>query len=209
MDLWMVIPILIVVAGIVYYINNRYKKDENENVIYFDDVEEEKEMTKYALIVGINKYAVPGMDLAGCVNDANSMRDLLKDCFGFETFGIRVLINEHATKMNILNGLRWLISKGQEGVELVYYHSGHGTQTPDESGDEIDQLDEVLVAHDHDWHNPLIDDDVAAIFKNLRPGAFLSMVCDTCHSGSMTRSVVRNIAVPKEMAEKILLIFPE
>lgn len=201
---WMVIPILIVVAGIAYYIIKKKKDEEGDvSVPYFDPVEEETEITKYALIVGINKYASPGMDLAGCVNDANSMKDLLTECFGFEAFGIKMLTDKEATKANILAGLRWLIAQGKEGVELVYYHSGHGTQVFDESGDEADELDEVLVSHDHDWNNPLSDDDVAAVFKQLPQGAFLSMVCDTCHSGSMTKSVVRNIAVPKDMAEKM------
>jgi len=68
---------------------------------------------------------------------------------------------------------------------------------------ESDQLDEVLVPHDHDWNNPLLDDYLAQIFASLPSGAFLSMICDTCHSGSMTKDVVRNITMPKEMAKKM------
>lgn len=160
-------------------------------------------MNKFAFIVGINHYSTPGMDLAGCVNDANNMKDFLIDCCGFSSENIKMATDSNATKKNILAGLRWLVSMGTAGVELFYYHSGHGSQVFDASGDESDQLDEILVPHDHDWNDPLLDDYLEDIFKDLVEGAFLSMICDTCHSGSMTKDVVRNIAMPKEMAEKM------
>lgn len=189
-----------VVAAVAYFMFK--KKDDSQEVTTVTPTEEETGMKKFALVVGINHYATPGMDLSGCVNDANNMKSFLTDCCGFEEAGIRMLTDDQATKANILGHLEWLVSKGGPGVELFYYHSGHGTQVFDVSGDEADQMDEVLVPHDHDWNDPLIDDYLAAIFAKLPTDAFLSMICDTCHSGSMTKDIVRNIAMPKEMAEK-------
>ena len=203
---WLAIILCIAaVAGVAYFIKRRKDKDDDDDqeIIVVPTLPEEETMKKFALIVGINNYATPGMDLNGCVNDANNMKDFLLECCGFEDAGIKMLLDAQATKANILGHLNWLVSKGDAGVELFYYHSGHVTQVFDVSGDESDQLDEVLVPHDHDWNDPLLDDYLADIFKKLSAGAFLSMICDTCHSGSMTKDIVRNIAVPKEMAEKM------
>jgi hypothetical protein len=202
---WLAIILCIAaVAGVAYFIKKRKDDDDDDQeVTVVPTLPQEEKMKKFALIVGVNHYATPGLDLNGCVNDANNMKDFLLECCGFEDAGIKMLLDAQSTKSNILGHLNWLVSKGAEGVELFYYHSGHGTQVYDASGDEEDRLDEVLVSHDFDWNDPLLDDYVADIFKKLPVGAFLSMICDTCHSGSMTKDIVRNIAVPKEMAEKM------
>jgi len=203
MPSWLIVMFFMLLGGGIVYAVRKHKDDDNNDQETVDNSSEEEDMKKFALVVGINHYALPGMDLAGCVNDANNMKNFLIECCGFEEGGIKMLLDDQATKANILGHLNWLLSNRKEGDELFYYHSGHGTQVTDISGDESDKLDEVLVSHDFNWSDPLLDDDVAAIFKKLPVGAFLSMVCDTCHSGSMTKDIVRNIAMPKEMAEKI------
>lgn len=213
-----VLPIVLVAAAaaaVYFFVIKKKKQDDASagDVADFvpdptpvDDsptTEEEVDMNKFAFIVGINHYSTPGMDLSGCVNDANNMREFLMDCCGFTSANIKMITDDNATKKNILAGLRWLVAQGAPGIELVYYHSGHGSQVYDASGDESDQLDEILIPHDHDWNDPLLDDYLEDIFSTLPQGAFLSMLCDTCHSGSMTKDIVRNIAVPKTMAKKM------
>lgn len=140
---------------------------------------------KYALIVGINKYANSNNTLSGCVNDAMNMRTLLIDKFGFQADNIRMLTDKRATKNKILQRLKWLVSKHGE---LVYHHSGHGSQIRDRNGDELnDGLDEILIPYDHDWDHPLTDDMIANIFATKYSDSYLTMICDTCHSGSMNR----------------------
>ena len=41
-------------------------------------------MAKKALIVGINKYRLPGANLQGCVNDVTNIRDILIKYLGFK-----------------------------------------------------------------------------------------------------------------------------
>jgi len=41
-------------------------------------------MAKRALLVGINKYQVPGADLRGCVNDAEELSEALTKFYGFK-----------------------------------------------------------------------------------------------------------------------------
>ena len=159
-----------------------------------------KTSTKRALLVGINKYAAPGCNLSGCVNDIWDMYELLTKDYGFEPDNVRVIIDERATFDNILERLKWLIKSSEAGDESVYYHSGHGSQCRDRNGDELsDQLDECLVTHDHDWDDPFIDDILHDTFKELDKKAFLSVIVDTCHSGTISRGLVPgNHGVPAD-----------
>ena len=138
--------------------------------------------------MGINKYATPGNNLRGCVADVQDMYNLLTNVYHLKQKNIRVLTDQRATKNAIISNLQWLIDSSSKNDEAIYYHSGHGTQIRDVNGDELtDQLDECLVTYDFNWHDALTDDVIHNLFKKLKRGAFLSMVCDTCHSGSMTR----------------------
>ena len=95
-------------------------------------------MAQRALLVGVNKYKIPGSDLNGCVNDVTNIRDILLKYFGFDVNDIRVLIDDSATKENIMNRLRWLVADIKSGdrlpkginleVLLDCCHSGTGTR---------------------------------------------------------------------------------
>jgi len=144
---------------------------------------------KYALLVGINRYH-PDLDcdLQGCVNDVEHLRAILIDQFEFDPDNIRVLTDERATHNNIIDRLEWLVDNPNS--ELVFQYSGHGSQIRDRNGDELnDGMDEILIPYDHDWDFPLTDDALAAIFENIPESSFFTMICDSCHSGTMTRSV--------------------
>jgi len=148
------------------------------------------ESYKFALLVGINKYAMPGADLNGCVNDVHGMKGVLAKYHGFDPNNMMVLLDKDATRANIVDGLNWLVARSRAGAELMFHYSGHGSQVLDTDGDEVkDQLDEILCPYDLDWNHPLTDDILHNKFKQIHPGAFLTMVCDSCHSGTMTREM--------------------
>ena len=108
-------------------------------------------MANKALLVGINKYKIPGADLNGCVNDVANMRDILLKFFGFTTKEIRVLVDERATKKNIMERLKWLVGGAKAGDRLLLHYSGHGSQVVDRDGDELkDRMDEIICPHDMD-----------------------------------------------------------
>lgn len=63
--------------------------------------------------------------------------------------------------------------------------SGHGTQVPDFSGDELNGLSETILPLDYRQQGPIIDDTINEILVNpLPPGCRLHAVIDACHSGS-------------------------
>jgi metacaspase-1 len=146
---------------------------------------------KKALLVGINDYPGSSNDLAGCVNDTANLRDLLTKEFGFEAGNIRVLTNKKASRDAILDGLADLVGKAAGGDTLVFHYSGHGSQVPDEDGDEeSDRKDEIICPWDFSWDGCWIaDDDLSDVFAKLAKDVHLEVLLDCCHSGTGTREI--------------------
>lgn len=149
-------------------------------------------MAKKALLVGINKYKYV-RSLNGCVRDVRNMADILTSFYGFQSDEIRTIVDESATRNNLMNRFDWLLDGYKEGDLLLFHFSGHGSQIPDRDGDELkDSLDEILCLHDMDFRNPdsyLLDDDFNDIIDRLPKGVFLTVCIDSCHSGTATRDI--------------------
>jgi hypothetical protein len=146
---------------------------------------------KKALLVGINDYPGSGNDLAGCVNDTANLRELLVKQFGFGVSDIRVITDAKATRAAILDGLEAMVAKASAGDVLVFHFSGHGTQVPDQDGDETeDRLDEALCPRDFSWDGVWIrDDDLSDVFSRLLKDVHMEVLLDCCHSGTGTREI--------------------
>lgn len=158
-------------------------------------------MANRALLVGINVYKMAGADLKGCVNDVTNIRDILLKYFDFSARNVRLLINDRATKKNILDRLEWLVGKAKAQDRLLFHFSGHGSQILDRDGDELkDKKDEILCPHDMDWDGTFItDDDLGRIFSSLTTGAKLDVFLDSCHSGTGTRELRAISGLPEEI----------
>lgn len=156
-----------------------------------DKKPQERGPMKKALIIGINKYRPDlNADLRGCVNDAENMRHILMSLYGFKPENIRVAIDDRATRNGIISRLKWLCKDVKTGDELVFHYSGHGSQVRDRDGDELnDHLDEILCPYDLNWNVPLTDDILARFFDGLPDGVNFTFFCDSCHSGTMYRSL--------------------
>ena len=160
-----------------------------------EEVKEIKRTTpdKFAVLIGINKYQDKRNNLNGCVNDVTAMYDLLVDQFGFKNDNVRMLTDHRATKKNIIKRIEWLINNSINGDELVLHYSGHGSQVRDRNGDELnDGLDEILCPSDMNWDDPLTDDILSKLFSKKPYGAFLTFICDSCHSGTMAKEINGN-----------------
>jgi hypothetical protein len=149
-------------------------------------------MAKKAFCVGINDYPFgEDNDLKGCVNDATDWGRLLKDHFDFTD--VKTLTDKDATKSNIIAGIKNLFAGAKSGDVLVFTNASHGTYRADEEGEDVgDEIgfDEALCPYDTD-SNLLLDDELRKLFKEIIPdGVRLTVISDSCHSGSVTRVVV-------------------
>lgn len=141
-------------------------------------------MAKKALCVGINDYPFgEANDLRGCVNDANDWASLLKNSFGFTE--VKQLVNEQATKANIIKGIKALLKGAKSGDILVFTNASHGTYRADTDADEP-KFDEAICPCDTN-SDLLVDDELRKIFKKIPSGVRLTVISDSCHSGSVTR----------------------
>jgi uncharacterized caspase-like protein len=75
------------------------------------------------------------------------MGDVLKEVGDLSE--VRTFTNEQATRQNLEQALTgWLPQTTRPGDTVIVYFSGHGMKARDESGDEADGEDEVLLPHD-------------------------------------------------------------
>lgn len=152
-------------------------------------------MAKKALCIGINDYPGTGNDLKGCVNDANDWAKLLIAHYDFPKADVKLLLNNQATKANIIAGIKTLLAGARYGDVLVFQNSSHGTYVLDTGGDEPDRYDEALVPYDFQ-RNLILDDELRELFADLGRGVRLSVISDSCHSGSVTRMVAAPVMPP-------------
>jgi hypothetical protein len=82
-----------------------------------------------------------------------------------------------------------MIRGAHRGDVLLVHFSGHGSNVPDDDGDEADNRDEILCPTDLDWKNPLRDDWLRKTFDSIRAGVSLTVITDCCHSGTITRAI--------------------
>lgn len=159
---------------------------------------------KKALIVAVGEYpGQSGWHSLSSVNDANLMQNVLQ-IQGFNERDIKILINEQATKSNILSELEALISKADKNDVILFHFSGHGQQITDKNGDELDGFDEALIPFDackmpsdnYKGENHIIDDELNEYLERLRlkvgPGGDVIFILDACHSGTATRGETEN-----------------
>lgn len=149
---------------------------------------------RYALCVGINDFQhLPrGSWLNGCVNDANDFAQILAAGYGFADGQIEVLTDAAATKDTVMGRLGEAMDRAAaDGLKhLVFTFSSHGTQIPDDSGDEADQADEAFATYDlnqaGDQWDPatlISDDELHDLIARAGRGVLVEVVLDTCHSG--------------------------
>jgi len=145
---------------------------------------------KRAVLIGVNRYRLPGADLRGCVNDVKNLQAILSRRYGFAKSDIVTLQDFAASKKAIEAAIGSLVRGGRRGDVLLVHFSGHGSNVPDDNGDEAEGRDEILCPTDLDWKKPLRDDWLRKTFDGLRAGVSLTFIADSCHSGTITRAVL-------------------
>ncbi|HYP54473.1 MAG TPA: caspase family protein, partial [Pyrinomonadaceae bacterium] len=143
-------------------------------------------MAKKALCIGVNDYPYGAAnDLRGCVNDCNDWAALLRDHYDFTD--IQVVQDGNARKAAIMDGIKNLLADARSGDVLVLTNASHGTYEASASDDE--DFDEALCPYDTD-SNLIVDDELRELFANVPAGVNLTVISDSCHSGSVTRVVL-------------------
>ena len=153
-----------------------------------------------ALLIGVGKFTyLEGNDLPGIDLDVKMMEGVAQR-LGYTQ--ITKLENQDATKKAILDRFeRLLVSEANPEDRVLIYFSGHGTGLADDNGDEDDGQDEALLASDtRVGQTPdgtptlggvVLDDDIGALIARARVKS-VTLIVDSCHSGTMDKALVFN-----------------
>jgi hypothetical protein len=162
--------------------------------------------TSRALIIGINQYKAPAdsminspralwRNLAGCTNDAEAIRDLVIAKYGFASSDITSLFNTEASRERIIAELKRLVSVSAKGDVVFIFYAGHGSQVVNSLSVEKDKKDETIVPADAYRGVADIRDKELAVYFNqlLDKGVLLTVIFDSCHSGSVGRGLLYDV----------------
>jgi len=167
-----------------------------------------------ALLIGVGDYPKSsGWHKISAANDVLKMKNTFLSR-GFKEKDIYTLINEQATKIGIINFLKRANNLINEGDQIILYFSAHGQQVFDSNKDELDGLDEAIIAYNgqaaysssYAGEGHLLDDELEPIINNYRlklgKNGFLVVITDSCYSSTSTRGVARGrkpALVPNEV----------
>lgn len=151
-----------------------------------------------ALLVGVNEYQVKGVrPTPGSIEDAVAFSKLLVNKGWFEAQDVKTLLGPQATAANIAREFKtWLIDGTKPGDRVFFLYSGHGTQVPDDDGDErrqdsSDDKDEAIAPYDVNAVNQrlvnYIRDDQFNDWLAQLGGRSIVLLFDSCNSGTVSR----------------------
>jgi hypothetical protein len=149
----------------------------------------------YALMVAIDTYPDGIRSLAGCVNDASVMEELLTTRFGAKQEKLVRLNNEQAKRDAVIQRFREHLGQAGKDDIALFFYAGHGSQVP--TGGlfaeiEPDGMNESIVCYDSRVLGAydLVDKDIATLIGELTSkGVHVTTIFDSCHSGSVTRDL--------------------
>ncbi len=153
---------------------------------------------KHALLIGIQEYnyVQTGFhSLKGPLNDINLTKGMLGQRFGFQEQDLITLTDAQATHTGIENAFQKLIQRINPGDFVYIYYTGHGSQTADLNGDELEGKDQTWVAYgartrqtNHKDNYDVLDDEInawlGAIYAKTDQVVFVS---DSCHSATVSK----------------------
>jgi hypothetical protein len=161
----------------------------NEQKVFSLNTNDNGETDYWAVVVVIFKYKNPALNLALPENQQYKIYNALLEGNNWKPDHVKFLLNEDATRENILNALDWLAEKSDSNDIIFFYFNGHGTPVPDDNGDEDDGYDEVICPYDIDKDNGKLinfisDDELDEKLDKINAEGVALAFC-SCFSGGL------------------------
>lgn len=144
------------------------------------------------LQIGIN-YLNSDMRLKNCINDVDHVKNiLLIDGLHARQNKFRIMTDlakgkNYPTGKNIRNQIEFFTRRVNQLGRGFFQYSGHGSYVRDNSGDEKDGYDEVLVPADVYQKGVIKDDEIFNnLIRKLKKNVRLTMLVDSCNSGTVS-----------------------
>jgi len=155
-----------------------------------------------ALLIGVGEYQAfkESGSLEGPPFDVAAMRRVLVSRLGVADSDIRALVNQQATRANILSELGKLKSRSASGDHIIVYLSGHGTSRLDVGADKpitasLPYSTGAFLTYEFSFERPnqgmiVGRTDLQPIIRDLEAsGRSLWVISDSCFSGQQVRSL--------------------
>jgi uncharacterized caspase-like protein len=139
---------------------------------------------KWAVIIGISDYSGTINDLNYCDDDAQEFYNALLG-YGWLPSHVKLLIDEKATKQNIMDAIVWMEGKEGASDEVVFFYSGHGTTSNYDVDDDGEKKDECIVPWECDTAYFIWDGNLKQSFEGFESKRIM-FYFDSCFSGGMT-----------------------
>lgn len=141
-------------------------------------------MAAFSLHLGLNRVDATHYQgwtgaLTACECDARDMANIATR----QGYVATVLLTAQATSGQLLQWLSLQAAQRRSGESVLLSFAGHGSQVLDRNGDEPDRLDETWVLYDR----MVLDDEIQAQLTRFMPGVRVTIVVDSCHSGTSAR----------------------
>ncbi|PPQ88799.1 hypothetical protein CVT25_010485 [Psilocybe cyanescens] len=176
---------------------------------------------KIAFLIGIGYKDKTGKkyELNGAHKDIESLEELLRNDYGFDKF---IVLSDRKDTPPNMRELKTIIPLNP-GADFFFAYSGHSSQRPDKSGQEIDGKEEFIIPSDAaaTWVDEaassvdVLDHDLTISDKVLREclvnclpkRTHLTALFDTCHSGTLL-IITEPLSLSKIHAAKRRLYIP-
>lgn len=142
-------------------------------------------LDKWALVVGISKFADSSLNLKFASKDARDFYDYLTKEGNFKPDHVQLLLDEEATRESILDmfGDKWLPHAALPGDLVVIYISSHGSP----AGMDVGEVN-YIIAHNTDKERLFstgvsLQELIQLIKKRVHSDRVIAIL-DTCYSGA-------------------------
>lgn len=176
-----------------YAFNKENIKSSDSTIVVNGAQSLSRQGTAYILAVGVGRYSNPQYDLKYTVPDSQAFSEEIKyqqsTLRNYKQIEIISLVDNEATKANILNKLAQLAVRAQPEDAIIIYFSGHGTAQgssfyliPHDLGylGQRDKLDaaslRTILTHS------ISDRELEAAFEQIDAGQIM-LIIDACNSG--------------------------
>jgi uncharacterized caspase-like protein len=165
------------------HVPNEQSRPQERGIVNIDVPDFKAETPATALVIGISSYPnlSPKAQLRYAHSDAEAIRDfLVSEKGGFRSEDVTLLINEEATREQILRQIGVLQeSTGQGGLVLIFF-AGHGFVNKSKQA--------FLIASDtraEDLHASGVDmTSLNSTVQNMRARSVV-IITDACHAGAL------------------------
>lgn len=142
---------------------------------------------KFALLVGVGEFKDPSIPkLRYSAKDANDMKEMLVQTYGFKPENVRLLTDAQATKKALNDALRdnWLPKTARPDDLILVFVSSHGTPSYKDVASR-----NYVVLHDTDKNNlcstSLAMEQICKMLRSRCKAKKVLVIADTCYSGGL------------------------